>query len=365
MIASSMDPPATPADAARRSGARKAERVASGAIEWGEPILPSGLSTVADGRLWYRGEDAVRLAKTQTLEDIARLLWRADSDLFAHPVARANRRARPSGEWSSTTFLSRVFIALARRAGADPPSYGRAPPVLRSEAASVFATLIDSALEVGGGATLHERLALAWRSRAAADVLRRALVLLADHELNASTFATRVTVSTGASLASGVLAGLASLSGPLHGRAAVGVFEMVRAAERASAAAAVRDWLEQDRPLSGFGHPLYPEGDVRAQALLAEFEVPAPFQALRTAAEDLAGERPNVDFALAALTQAFRLPEDAPLMIFALARSVGWLAHALEQASDGHLIRPRARYVGVPVHGVLGAEPGPRASDRK
>jgi citrate synthase len=101
--------------------------------------------------------------------------------------------------------------------------------------------------------------------------------------------------------------------------------------------------------LSGFGHALYPEGDVRAQALLAAFSVPPEYQALRRAVDDIAGERPNVDFALAAMTEHFDLPADAPLVLFAIARSAGWLAHAMEQASVGRLIRPRARYVGPPL----------------
>lgn len=174
-------------------------------------------------------------------------------------------------------------------------------------------------------------------------------MLLADHELNASTFAVRVTVSTGASLASGVLAGLATLSGPLHGRAAVGVAELVHAGRRQGVRTAVREWLGCGRVLSGFGRPVYPDGDVRAEALLGAFTVPAEYRKLRAIVEEMAGERPNIDFALAAMTACHRLPPESPLVLFALARTVSWLAHAMEQASAGHLIRPRARYVGPSV----------------
>ena len=221
--------------------------------------------------------------------------------------------------------------------------------MLRSEGAEVLGTLAGSIVGSGGDAPLHALLAATWRRRQAAGALHRALVLLADHELNASTFAVRVTVSTGASLASGVLAGLATLSGPLHGRAAVGVGELVRAGRQRGMQAAVREWLTCGRALSGFGHPLYPQGDVRASALLRGFAVPPEYEELRAAVDELAGERPNIDFALAAMTAGFRLPPDAPLVLFALARTVGWLAHAMEQALAGHLIRPRARYVGPPV----------------
>lgn len=339
-----------------RGGARKTERVAAGAIEWGDPVLPSAICTVAQGRLWYRGQDATELAETRTLEQIAALLWEDTAASSAGEPQQGRRRSGRSRDNIPVATralpgqtLPGMFIAMADRAGRDPPSYGRSVAVLRSEALEILGTLAGSVVGAAWGAPLHTRLAAAWRCNQAADALRRALVLLADHELNASTFAVRVTVSTGASLASGVLAGLATLSGPLHGRAAAGVAELVRAGRQGGMPEAVREWLTHARVLSGFGHPLYPEGDVRAEALLRAFTVPPEYRALRLAVDELAGERPNIDFALAAMTACFRLPSDAPLVLFALARSAGWLAHAMEQASAGHLIRPRARYVGPPV----------------
>jgi citrate synthase len=153
----------------------------------------------------------------------------------------------------------------------------------------------------------------------------------------------------GAPLSAGVLSGLATLTGPLHGRAAFGVLELVASAERLGADAAVRDWLSQGRPILGFGHQLYPAGDPRAAALLPRLTLPHAFTALSGVVEDMIGERPNLDFALAALAKVHRLPPEAPLILFALGRCAGWLAHALEQVTTGHPIRPRARYVGPPV----------------
>jgi len=172
---------------------------------------------------------------------------------------------------------------------------------------------------------------------------------MADHELNASTFAARVAVSTGAPLSAAVLSGLATLSGPLHGRAALGVLELVASVERLGAEKAVRDWLSQSRPIVGFGHPLYPAGDPRATALLQRLTLPPAYAELSAVVEQVIGERPNIDFALAALTKVERLPAEAPLILFALGRCAGWLAHALEQVATGHPIRPRARYVGPPI----------------
>ena len=140
--------------------------------------------------------------------------------------------------------------------------------------------------------------------------------------------------------------GLAALSGPLHGTASQSMADLVERAKAQGAEAAVSAYLRQGSALPCFGHKLYPDGDVRAAALMASFDVPAVFVELAETGERLSGEKPNVDFALSALVAAFDLPADAPLQIFALARSVGWLAHALEQIETGALIRPRARYVG-------------------
>jgi citrate synthase len=330
--------------AARAQGRRSSEAVASEAIQWGEPVLPSAVSTVAGGRLWYRGQDACALSIEATLEDVAGLLWECAPPRLSADEAGARDGMPP---------LQAGLRALAMRAAIDPPSRGRSPQALRAEAAEVVGTLADALIgKVPASAAaqpLHARLAAAWRRPRAAAQLRRALVLLADHELNASTFAARVTASTGASLAACLLTGLATLTGPLHGGAARAVQALVRQAEQSSADAAAREWLAHDRPLAAFGHPLYPAGDVRCAALLEELELPPAFADLREAGERLVGEPVNIDFALAALAAVYKLPADAPLVLFALARSVGWTAHVLEQAATGHLIRPRARYTGPTV----------------
>jgi len=358
--------------ARQHGGQRKATAVAAAAIEWGDPILSSAISTVVDGRLYYRGQDAVGLSEEGSLEDVARLLWGGgqldggDRRDDVHRHRGGDRRdgedlrddaAGPEVSWArdgaKSSPLQRAFLALGVRAATDLSSYGRALPVLQAEAASVLITLADAMLKGDHprdrAAALHSQAVASWNRPAAADIARRALVLLADHELNASTFATRVAVSTGAPLAAGVLSGLATLSGPLHGRASLGVLELVAGVKRAGADVTIRDWLSQGRPIAGFGHPLYPQGDPRATALMQHFTLPKPYADLRDAIEDAIGERPNIDFALAALTKVFDLPREAPLVLFAIGRCVGWLAHALEQVTTGHPIRPRARYVGPPI----------------
>lgn len=325
--------------ASRARGRRSSAIVASEAISWGDPVLPSAISTVRGGRLYYRGVDAVALADTASLEDVATLLW---DGAWSLPTSEPGLVA--------ATPMAAAFIVLAERAAVGVPSSVLGPWQLRGEAAGVLGCIADAMLGAGTD-PLHVRLANSLGRPDAADVLRRAMVLLADHELNASTFAARVAVSTGASLPAGALAGLATFTGPRHGTAAAAVLALALDigphADRPGDG--LREWLGEGRIIPGFGHRLYPRGDVRAEALLAAIEVSPAFANLATVADDLLGDRPNVDFALAALTAAYDLPPHAPATIFALARSVGWLAHMLEQVASGQLIRPRARYVGPPV----------------
>lgn len=313
--------------AARAHGRRPAVAVAAEAVSWGDPVMPTAISTVRNGRLIYRGIDAGTLAKEAALEDAAALLWeRQRVDLPREAVV-----GMPSTQ--------SLFAELARRAaGPEGDRWTRPEDVL---------AVVAAALAGAGDAPLHDRLARRWTCPAAADALRRAMVLLADHELNASTFAARIAASTGASAWAGLLAGLATLSGPRHGTASREIGALVEdLGDSADAEAALRDWLGEGRRLPGFGHPLYPDGDMRATELLAAFEVPRAFRRVAAAAEVVAGEAANVDFALSALASHFALPADAPFSVFALARSVGWLAHMDEQVAQGRLIRPRAQYVG-------------------
>jgi citrate synthase len=322
--------------AQRAVGRRRQDAVAAQAMQWGEPVLRTSISTVREGRLLYRGHDASELAETATLEDVAALLWQAPCDL---PTQTATRDGNG---------LPGAFVALARRAAATTPIVRSTSGLVR-EAGTILGTMACAlAGEARSDEPLHQRLAKHWNRPDAADIIRRTLVLLADHELNASTFAARVAVSTGASVWSGTLAGLATLNGPRHGLASRAVTALAEDVGHTAGSTeiALLDWLGEGRHVPGMGHPLYPEGDVRAQALLAQFTPPDHFVALREAAETITGDTANADFALAALVAAYELPADAPLTLFALARCVGWLAHMLEQIAGGQIIRPRAQYVG-------------------
>ncbi|MBV5296158.1 MAG: citrate synthase [Curvibacter lanceolatus] len=339
--------------AARRAGRRRDQAIAAATIRWGDPVLDTGLSTVSQGRLCFRGRDAVTWSHSATLEEVAELLWQARPAW--PPATTPHRPCRPA---PAAPALTRALQALAERAAHDPATLGAQADTLAPQAASVLMTVAEALIgdtpAPAPGHPLHLRLARQWGCPQAAELIRQALVLLADHELNASTFATRVTASTGAALSACVLSGLATLSGPLHGGAVARVQALVDTALAHGAEAALAPALQSGRLYPAFGHPLYPEGDVRAQALLASLmaasgRLPPGFAELQALALQRAGEHPTVDFALAALARHHGWPADGPFTVFALSRCVGWLAHAIEQVQQGALIRPRARYVGPPL----------------
>jgi citrate synthase len=342
----------------RRDVGRKAEAIAGNALDFGTPVLESALTLIEDNHLYYRGIDASRLARTDSLEDVARLLWDCDDKPFAAtnlpPLTTALRRA-----WLAAASLGpvdRCLILLPAASALDHPSWVEdrasmletAVRVLRLLTASITARPLSAA-------PIHEQLAAAWKvSPQHAPLIRAALVLSADHEFNASAFAARVVASTGANLYGAVLAGLAAINGPRHGgltRRVAGLFDELKRAPDLEAELAAR--IRGHVFIPGFGHPLYPDGDVRAQTLFEMLREIAPdspelafAEHLATAAERLINRKANVDFTTVVVERVLGLPKDSALAMFLLGRTVGWIAHALEQAAHGALIRPRARYTG-------------------
>ena len=199
---------------------------------------------------------------------------------------------------------------------------------------------------------LHLQIARAWApdNKYAADLIRRALVLLADHELNASTFTVRCAASTELNLYDAMIAGLVALKGPKHGGAGVLAAQQFKTLAKGDIVALIRERVALGERFAGFGHGVYKHGDPRAQALL---EALARSGAERKLTHEIperiaeaTGEFVNIDYALAVLVHTLGLPTGHELVLFSMARTVGWIAHAIEQLQHGRLIRPRARYVG-------------------
>jgi len=179
-------------------------------------------------------------------------------------------------------------------------------------------------------------------------------VLCADHELNVSAFTARCAASAGASPYDVVAAAMATLRGYKHGGAGERVVTLLAVSDTPRhARTQVAGRLRRGEHVPGFGHRLYPNGDPRAVALLRLAESSGHHTAcraighLRKAGDELLHDAPNLDFGLAAITRAFRLPDQAPALLFALGRTIGWIAHAIEEYASGQLIRPRARYTGL------------------
>ena len=204
--------------------------------------------------------------------------------------------------------------------------------------------------------TLEAALARGWRlDPHAADLVRAVLVLCADHELNVSSFTARCVASAGSTPYAVVIAGLAALEGPKHGGSSTRAEAMLSSlAREKDVRRALAARLQRGERVDGFGHPLYPQGDPRATAILGWLRRRYPtsrdqvfVRAVARAATRTTGEHPNLDFALAAASRVLHLPAGAPLMLFAIGRTIGWIGHAIEQYATGQLIRPRAKYVGV------------------
>src|SRR5271166_6420055 len=315
------------------------------------PVIASSICLIEDGHLYYRGRDAIGLSHAATLEEIAELLWvaRADTDLMDADEPTPSADLPPA-----SGLIERCQIRLAALGDEDLPALdltrsgvirtGRR--ILRELASCVAAAPLASG-------PVHRQLGVAWGlAEAGVDLLRRCLVLIADHELNASTFVARCVASTGATPYAVVSAALSALSGRRHGgetaRAEALFLDLVRHGDPMTAMAGR---LARDERLPGFGQFLYPAGDPRATAILAALERAAPeaYAPIKAAAEAgfrLTGLHPNVDFSLAAAASGLSLPRSAALGLFVIGRTVGWIAHAIEQYESGILIRPRARYIG-------------------
>ena len=355
--------------ARRRADAKRAGGVAERSLDWGVPVLESRITQIADGRLHYRGADAIALANDATLEEAAARLWDCPPARLAaaSPASTGFDTAQWDDwarRWAHLAPLERTLVLLPAAAASLPRLWAQGRDA-QFDAATLLLRVTAAALagSTPNDAPVHRQLAVAWRIRRRdeVDLLRRALVLCADHELNPSTFAVRCIASTGTHLFGAIAGGLAALSGPRHGgetfRAAALLDEAARAADldRYLALRVAHDERADGArtALSGFAHPLYPGGDPRARALLdalhATLPDRAPLQVARALAarvEAATGLRPSIDFALAVLERTLALPDGAAFTLFAAGRTAGWIAHALEQYADGKLIRPRARYVG-------------------
>jgi citrate synthase len=333
----------------RTSRGRRPDRVALASLDFGWPVLLTSISTIRDGVLFYHGRDAIALSRDTDLETVAALLWDSPPKLEIPdgPDDVPPCDEPPGFEVALLSWLARQAI-LHRNVGAWTPR------MARPHAWRILRNALAIATGRWDGQQSHVGLARLFRlDMAGQSLLRMALVLHADHELNPSAFTARCTASTAANPYSAVAAALCATMGGRHAD-----FTGARALIEAHGCGDVTGVADlMDFP--GFAHKLYPAGDPRAICLLAAMrDLPemsatvAGIDKLVAAVEVAHGLRPKNDFAMAALEIAYGLPADTARTIFLISRLVGWLAHVIEQYGSPSLIRPRASYVELHSDGL-------------
>ncbi len=348
----------------RQDARRDPTRVAARGLHWGGPVLESGITLIHDGGLYYRGHNAIALAEAATVEEVAAHLWQeeasAGESLFEQGIVLSGRHLQQIRRCTDDLF-AQMQAALAISASMDLASHDLRPAAVRLTGARIMRLLATVITQRMTKEPIHLALRESWVPRRddVGNALRATMVLCADHELNVSAFTARCTASAGASPYDVVTAAMATLKGYKHGGAADRVLAMLdESATLKGARAVIARRLRSGERVPGFGHRLYPSGDPRG-ALLLRFASKSgnprarrSIQNLIKAGSELLNDLPNLDLGLAGLTRSYALPAQAPLLLFALGRTVGWIAHAIEEYASGQLVRPRARYVGpTPIEG--------------
>ena len=365
---------------------RRAEQAARTARELS---FLTRVTLIEDGRLLFRGRDALELSRTRTFEEVAWYLWTgalvAQAPWHAPEAVLRVSRAAVAGLGKLGMPIDRLRVAVAAAAAADPLRHDRTDAAVTLKGRSLLAVMVDSlapartaqpaptapatstppppptAQPAPTAPPAGDRLATRLWGRLSGTspeaerlgLLEAALVLIADHELAASTLAARLAASFWADPYSVVGAGLGPAGGPLHSGAAGEVRDLLAEAAASGPEQAVGRLLDRDRPLPGFGLPLYPGGDPRARELLRRLfdagidpDRSAVIRHVLALGERRGSPPPNVDFALGALEWGQDMVPGAGHAIFVIGRTAGWLAHAIEEYRERSVFRVRATYLG-------------------
>lgn len=351
----------------------------------GITALSSEICSIIDGVLTYRGYNIDDLAKQSSFEEVAFLLWYGHLpnkvELDQHRKALQENafiskklidqiRLYPTNAHPMTTLRTAVSALCMFDEEADVNTHEanqRKAVRLTAKIPTIIAAIarlrdglepIAPREDLGLVANFLYMLAGKEQSEVAVKALDTVLILQADHELNASTFAARVTAATLADMYSSVTAAIGALKGPLHGGANEQVMVMLREiGSLANTEAYILDKLDHKQKIMGFGHRVYKDGDPRAKHLrvmshkLGEQHGDTKWYDISEKVEQLVfakkGLKPNVDFYSATVYHYLDLSEDLFTPLFAMSRITGWTAHIMEQYNDNRLIRPRADYVGA------------------
>ncbi len=329
------------------------ERLASKSVEHAGVVeqIESELTLLQDDELYYRGHSVKQLAVDWPVESVAHLLWTGEltrQQRFQAPgdsveLARSAMDVLPE----SARLTDRLRVAVAVLGAADPMRFDLTPRSVVVAAERLIGVLVTAL--PGPVPALNPQQALGSRlwpkfspHRPRPEVLEAALILLADHGLAVSTVAARVAASARANLYAVVSAGLGALDGQYHGAAPTLAYEFLERAQR-DPLQALSDQLRSGEPVPGFGHRIYRERDPRAEVLLGMLGDHPVVETIQVLAARMPSF-PNSDLAVAAMMHAFEFRADAGDALFALARMIGWTAHALEEYAAPAL---RFRALGI------------------
>jgi len=327
-----------------------APRVLSGGVlVRGEGVFATELSVLVDGQFFIRDREIMDLAKTETLETLCAYMWYTD-----HNNPFGSLKPRPDVNFPGGP-RTRALHMLSRRIEEDAQSERLGDHSLIPEAAGLLNELVDSITNGGPRLYFHQRLARSWKvlNPKDVDLLRLAMVLCADFELDDATLAVRISASGGGPLAIALMNGFATAMGPrIGGRIAKAETFVTKALRMGNPGLVLKAYQAQNEPIPGFEPDICLSEKNRAASLLKAFDG-ALSQELRliiTTCQDMLETPVGLSMALAILGRHLDLPRDAPLTLYGVGRSVGWLAHAIEQIKTKQEPRYRLRYIGVDPH---------------
>jgi citrate synthase len=358
----------------------------SGLIKGLEGVVAvrSAISSIVDSTLTYRGIPFDELVEHASFEEVVYLLWSGDlpdeGQLRELSSALASHRPLPAYVLQEMAAfppkavpMDALRTAVSALALGDAEVEDMSPEANRRKAVRLVARVpmavtafqrlrnglkpITPLSELSTGANILYTMTGTIPMPRSAAAMDEALVVYADHELNASTFAARTAASTLSDMYAAVTAGLATLKGPLHGGANQAVMDMLEEIGTAkNVVPYVRAKLAAHERIMGFGHRVYRHGDPRAKHLrklskeLSELAGETKWYDISVKIEEVVekekGLQPNVDFYSASVFHLLGFPKDLFPALFACGRIAGWTAHIMEQYGDNRLIRPRAEYVG-------------------
>ncbi len=333
-------------------------------------LIETGLTTLSEDGVAYRGYPSRSLIRTHTFEEVAELLWVGE---LHTGLPRWKSVPMPLvGDSASLPIDHQIRVITAQLPLPEGAGWEAPPPnEVVAFGRTMIATVVDSLPRVG--TSTNVKLAFQGRSvsgsiagrlwpvlseqpatPARITLLNAILILMADHELASSTFAVRVAASTRAAPSAALLAGLGAMQGPLHGGASRLARELFDDADQRGAHRAVTERLQRKERLGGIGHRVYAGADPRAVLLFDLLREVAPTSRALAVADDIAHEarrqvkrEPNVDLALAAFELSGSLQPHSSETIFTIGRMAGWLAHAIEEYAQPPLrFRARAHYTG-------------------